>query len=78
MIIYIVFLNDHCDINTCFKKTGMYLLFAGINQSFYIFLHHLAKSKLDNSEFEALNNSLEKNRKIFSDADIFVDFSNWS
>ena len=43
-----------------------------------IILHHLAKSKLDNSEFEALNNSLEKNKKIFSDVDIFVDFSNWS
>ena len=43
-----------------------------------IILHHLAKSRLNNSEFEALNKSLEENRKIFSDIDIFVDFTNWN
>ena len=43
-----------------------------------IILHHLAKSRLDNSEFKALNKSLEENRKIFSDIDIFVDFTNWN
>ena len=43
-----------------------------------IILHHLAKPRLDNSEFKALNKSLEENRKIFSDIDIFVDFTNWN
>ena len=43
-----------------------------------IILHHLAKSKLDSNEYGDLNKSLEENKKIFGDVDVFVDFSNWS
>ena len=43
-----------------------------------IILHHFAKSKLDSNEYEDLIKSLEENKKIFGDVDVFVDFSNWS
>ena len=43
-----------------------------------IILNHLAKSRLNEKEYKALTNELEKNREIFRDIDLFVDFTSWN
>ena len=42
-----------------------------------IILNHLAKSRLNEDEYKDLCNSLEKNKKLFEDTDLFVDFNTW-
>lgn len=42
-----------------------------------IILNHLAKSRLNEDEYKELCNSLEKNKKLFEDTDLFVDFNTW-
>ena len=42
-----------------------------------IILNHLAKSRLNEDEYKDLCNSLEKNKKLFEDTDLFVDFNAW-
>ncbi len=43
-----------------------------------IILNHLAKSRLNEEEYKALYDELEKNREIFRDIDLFVDFTSWN
>jgi len=43
-----------------------------------IILNHLAKSRLNEEEYKALTDELEKNREIFRDIDLFVDFTSWN
>ena len=43
-----------------------------------IILNHLAKSKLNDEEYEALTDQLEVNKKLFEDIDLFVDFTTWN
>ena len=43
-----------------------------------IILDHLAKSRLNNNEYKTLTNQLEKNKKVFRDIDLFVDFTRWN
>jgi len=43
-----------------------------------IILDHLAKSKLNDKEYKALTDTLESNRKLFEDIDLFVDFTSWN
>ena len=42
-----------------------------------IILNHLAKSRLNEDEYKDLCNTLEKNKKLFEDTDLFVDFNTW-
>ena len=42
-----------------------------------IILNHLAKSRLNEDEYKDLCSSLEKNKKLFEDTDLFVDFNTW-
>jgi len=43
-----------------------------------IILDHIAKSKLNDEEYKALNDQLEANKKLFEDIDLFVDFTTWN
>ncbi len=42
-----------------------------------IILDHLARSRLNEDEYKALTDELERNRELFKDIDLFVDFSSW-
>ena len=42
-----------------------------------IILDHIAKSKLESKEYEALTAALVETKNLFNDKELFVNFDNW-